>query len=1188
MLIISAIWVAVRVLRWPKTSRKSASKASSISWPYELLSQAARAASVVFAALAYFRGHAHGLNVIVLAYGLLMGLVRLINNLEWRHVALHQVNFVYTSMLLILAAAQFLSCIQVGGECSHGSSLVGAIVALSAAFIIAFVTPREWLPPRAGRDVPPSALQEPAPEETCSWYNYYCSYEWMTPIIWKGTRRALDMSGIHKLAWYDEPTYLLKKIRQARSISKSTMWTAMRFQRKELSLMSIWICLAYVSENISPYGMYKLLEYLAQPEGATYKPWVWLLIIFIGPISRSVLFQQYIFVSTRLIVRIKSAMIQELYHTALGSMELEQDPFDLQKDSGKKSQKTAQKTTSAGRLANLMAADVEAIYRARDFIIILAGLPPGTIVSVVGLYRMLGWPSLVGTLIIVMSVPVSGWLGSLIFKTQKRVRKAQDGRISLVTEYLASIRAIKYFAWEDPIESQINNARAAEQKQLWHVAILQAAINQAGQIIPLIGLVIMFGLHVGPRGYILDASVAFTTAFLVKSIRRNIMQASYLSRNVASAFVSLGRLDKYFESTVPLVTYPEGPLRIQNGCFRRNKMATFRLEDISLDFAQGGLNVVSGASGSGKTTLLLAILGETYLEGGSVTRPGDVAFASQSSWLQNDSIEKNITFSSPMERNRYDRVIEACCLPTDLSELPGGDQTVVGENGTSLSGGQRARVALARALYSKAPLLLLDDVFSALDAKTSAGVWKHCFCSQLLQGRTTVLVTQVPWIASQGDFAITLDNGIVASAEANIGVVRRPIAVAEVLGGDVDDVPLATQTGDGDTQDDAQADVQPNGDALNDPSKAPEEKPSKDIVDQEMKASGKVGRLTCKCFLFSSPIRWFYFHTGWMLMPPIYTVLSYMSYFGHPIFTVLCLFCLVASNVFTFAGSLWLSVWVEAYDDGRYVNVAYYMGMFTLLALLEIGSYAAIIILFEWGAWRAAKKLHQDFIHSVLRVSLSWFKTIPVGRITNRFSADMGSIDSMLSQLLRMFLDNFVQLFFRIAAVSSIMPVFMVPSFFTCLFGILVGELYTRTAVIVKRLTSSAQSPVFSQFADTLAGLPIIRARAGMSEAFGRELADKLRVWSASAETGFNCNRWVSVRVDFATALVTLCAGIIAVSKTGVVGAGLVGFSLSTATGLSQTILMFVRSMNDLEVEMQSVSFYQPNGLSFSIHLARY
>lgn len=848
-LAISLVWLGGRFFASSKESPEFKSKASSIRWPYEIPSQAARAVALAFLAVAFVKGRAHLVNVIVLVYAFVLGLLRLLNDLRWRHVALHQVNFVLTAMLIILVIGQMLPCIQMGIQCARDTSIIGAIAALAGAFFIAIITPREWTPPPSDLDIPGfSPETEPAPEETCSWLNYYCTYEWLTPIVWKGTMRRLDMSGLPRLAWYDEPMYLLRKVQNARSRSKSTFFTFIRFQKKELSLMALWICLAYSVENVAPFGMFRLLDYLATPKGATYQPWVWLLLTFFGPLSRSVFFQQYIYTSTRLVVRVKSAMTQELYHKALESMELEDDPFELKGagDKGNKEgepKKTAQKTTSAGRLANLMAADVDALYRARDIIMVTFGVPAGTIISLIGMYNMLGWASIVGTAVLIIATPFTIYLGRLMFNAQKQVRKAQDSRISLVTEYLASIRAIKYFAWEDAITDKIVGSRAAEQKQLWRVTIMQAIINQVTQIFPYISLLVMFGLHVGLEGKRLEASTAFTTVYLVKNIRRNLMQASAFGRSFASAMVAFGRLDKYFDSTVPLVQYPKGPLRIEKASFRRNKKATFSLENVTLDFVEGGLNVVSGQSGSGKSTLLYAILGETYLEGGVVTRPDDVAFASQSAWLQNETVQANILFGSPMEQVRYDRVIEACCLLVDFKELSDRDATVVGENGTSLSGGQKARVALARALYSKAPLLLLDDIFSALDAKTAAGVWKHCFCSDLLKGRTTVLVTQVPWISEQGDLAIVLEKGQVKSAEPNIGVVRRPITIAEVLGGDADDE-VVTETP-------PEPEIQPNGDAMNDTTKVAQEEQPKDIVNQEMKASGSVGRLTCTCNSFS-------------------------------------------------------------------------------------------------------------------------------------------------------------------------------------------------------------------------------------------------------------------------------------------------------------------------------------------------
>lgn len=304
-------------------------------------------------------------------------------------------------------------------------------------------------------------------------------------------------------------------------------------------------------------------------------------------------------------------------------------------------------------------------------------------------------------------------------------------------------------------------------------------------------------------------------------------------------------------SPSPNLTWLRGSLRVVH-CHRGlvNKKATFSLESISINFVEGGLNVITGSSGSGKSTLLLGILGETYLEAGQVTKPEDVAFASQSAWLQNDTIKANILFGSDMETVRYDRILTACCLHPDLREVSHGDFTIIGENGTSLSGGQKARVALARALYSKAPLLLLDDIFSALDAKTAAGVWEHCFCSDLLRDRTTVLVTQIPWIAEQGDLSVIMDDGRIKSCEPNIGVVRRPIAIAEVLGGNGDNDDESTQV-DSETVPEFQDDQDP----LNDQRKIAAEETPKDVVNQEMRASGKASRLTCKSFFGSPSLR---------------------------------------------------------------------------------------------------------------------------------------------------------------------------------------------------------------------------------------------------------------------------------------------------------------------------------------------
>lgn len=368
-------------------------------------------------------------------------------------------------------------------------------------------------------------------------------------------------------------------------------------------------------------------------------------------------------------------------------------------------------------------------------------------------------------------------------------------------------------------------------------------LSQFTEVIPTLALLIIFSLHVAVRKQPLTAAVAFTSITLIRTLRRNLQMATGLSRSMTAAGVSIKRLDRYFDNVTPLTYHPVGPLSIQGATFRRHKKAAFALKDVSLDFVEGGLNVVTGPSGSGKSTLLMGILGETLLEQGSVTCPKDIAYASQTAWLQNETIRDNILFNSEFEQVRYDRVINACGLPIDFNEFPERDETEVGENGATLSGGQKSRIALARALYSKAPVLLLDDIFSALDAKTASTVWGDCFCGDLLKDRTIVLVTQLPWIAPQANVAVTLENGSVKDIQQNPDVVRKPVMLDPQLvdEGNVDatlEVAATIDATNGHTNGST------NGPKNGIPKTA--EAKRRDEVTQEALATGPTARLQCK------------------------------------------------------------------------------------------------------------------------------------------------------------------------------------------------------------------------------------------------------------------------------------------------------------------------------------------------------
>ncbi|KAI1298040.1 ABC transporter [Xylaria venustula] len=1118
--------------------------ASTISLPYEICSQVFRAATLALMIVAAVQIGGKWTNVAVISYAFVLGLLRLFNDLEWRHVALHHVNFLLVTALLVIVVGELLPYVDVTYSRYPNPVLIASIATLSAAVLVAASTPREWIPPSIDLDLSEKIpTREPSPEETCSWIGYYATYEWLTPLLLKGFRRQMTIEELPRLPWYDEPFVLLSRILAARAKSSRSFTTILRFLRTEFTTMAVLAILSFTVELLSPFAMYKLLGYIGNPETASVRPWIWLILLSVGPFSRTVAFQQYIFIGTRVVVRVKSALTQELYYKAMGSMELDDEVFTEIAASGKDATKSKkpQAATASGRLANLMSADVDAVCYGRDIIMVLFGVPCGTIVVLVGLYRLMGWPALVGAAAMLALTPLPLLISRKMLGFQREMKQIQDSRISAVSEYLSSIRAIKYFAWEDAIIEKIEAIRRGEQKKIWGLNVLFICLGQLTECIPTFALLLMFGLHTVVLKQKLTAEVAFTSISLVRTLRRNLSMASQYARHFTATLVSLRRLDRYFDNVTPLIRHPNGPLKITNASLRRHKNATFSLNDISIDFVEGGLNVVTGPSGSGKSTLLMGILGETLVEDGSITCPRDIAYASQSPWLQNETIRENILFNSPFEQVRYDRVIEACGLAIDMDEFPERDETEVGENGASLSGGQKSRIALARTLYSKAPVILLDDIFSALDAKTSAMLWKEAFCGDLLRGRTVVLVTQLPWIAPQADLTIALENGQIKDSQQNLGITRHTVSIDETLldQGNVDVTAEVAATNAAETNGTGLNGTAANGHTKSVASAAKRQ----DEVTQEALKTGQTARLQ---------------------------FFSYMRLFGSPFHALLAILMSILSNASFVGTTLWLAIWVDAYDKDDAYDVAFYLGIYAAWTFGDTFFNGLTYITYERGGWIAARTLHNNFIRAIMNVPLSWFKATPVGRIVNRFSRDMASLDTAIIGMLRMTIENAIRLVFQSFAVSAVLPIFMLPVAACCLVGIVAGEIYTRTAVAIKRLVSSAQSPVFAHFADSLAGLQVIRARAGMPETFGNQLAEKMRVLERAFEAQFNCNRWIALRIDMMTTLVTVAAGAIAASKAGIVAAGIVGFSLSNATTLNTLIVILVRAMNEVEVELQS------------------
>ncbi|TQV91891.1 abc transporter [Cordyceps javanica] len=807
----------------------------------------------------------------------------------------------------------------------------------------------------------------------------------------------------------------------------------------------------------------------------------------------------------------------EVFHAALGSRELNGNILeDAKKEKDEATQ--AREGTAAGMLENLISTDMNTITHLRIFLMAVAQIP-ASLLAVVALYNVIGWPMFAGLFIVLLSAPIAGYVMGHMLRFEEKLKVFQDVRISLLSEYLRSIKAIKYFGWEDSIVDRIKEVRAKEQQQNWYISMCWILFSQVTSIMPILSMLAMFGLYIGVLKLPMTASVAYTTVTLFNTVRGNLDFISSVILELPRILVSLRRFDSFFAALSPLDHYPEGPVRVDHATFRRNETADFCLSNLTIDFVDNGLNCITGISGSGKTTLLLALLGETVKEAGSVTRPRDAAFASQTSWLQAQSIRENILFTHEYDEKRYKAVIQACCLDVDFAELPNGDTTQVGENGAALSGGQRARVALARALYSFAPLLILDDIFSALDTKTTILLWNRVFCSDLITNRTVVLVTQLGWILEEADLSITLEDGSIKSANQNIGHVRVPKPVPATSGENSDDAALAEQSS----------------------NLGVDEK--QNLIDEEVAKTGILGG---------------------------FPVLQYLMYFGGLLAVILPILVMLTQTAAEMVTKYWLSVWVDHSKTDVSASASFYLSIFVGLSIGADAISAVCFWAFIRGAWYAARTLHERAVHALFNVSLSWYTEHPVGRVINRLSGDIETLDQNIIGTVFFTIRTVIMAFMMLSAITLILPVFMGPTLMLAALGILVGVMYNRNAMYLKQLKSASQSPILSGFSEGLSGLAVIRATSSLSNVFSEKLGQLLSALTQASISQIDADQWIKFRMNTISGLINVCAASLALWESNKLSAGIVGFCLSQATDISSAILMLVFQANELNVQMQT------------------
>ncbi|KAL8702180.1 MAG: hypothetical protein Q9201_004535 [Fulgogasparrea decipioides] len=396
-------------------------------------------------------------------------------------------------------------------------------------------------------------------------------------------------------------------------------------------------------------------------------------------------------------------------------------------------------------------------------------------VSIIFLVNLIGWPSLLaGFAVAAVTMPLNIWASRSYSKTQTGLMKARDQKMVVVTEALQGIRQIKFSALESQWQAKIGMRRVQELAIQWKAF----AVNTVLIGIWILGPVMLSAVSLAVFAILhgdLSPSIAFTTITVFGQIEMTLAVVPEWVSDVLDEYLAAPEKEEY---TTPSdeVAFEDAVLAWPSDSGKEDP-DRFVLRNVNLQFPARKLSVISGRTGS-------AILGEAERISGVIKVPqppvqrydqkanksnwiidSAFAFVSQIPWIENATIKDNILFGLPFEKDRYNKVLSSCALTRDLEMLPDGELTDIGANGINLSGGQRWRVTLARALYSRAGILVLDDIFSAVDAHVGRQLFEEALTGELGNGRTRILVTHhVSLCLPKTTYAVSLEAGTVERA----------------------------------------------------------------------------------------------------------------------------------------------------------------------------------------------------------------------------------------------------------------------------------------------------------------------------------------------------------------------------------------------------------------------------------------
>lgn len=567
--------------------------------------------------------------------------------------------------------------------------------------------------------------------------------------------------------------------------------------------LQLWATIFILLMYVSPTGLRLLLQYVKKREigqaPPTHVAYLYVAMMASSQIIGVMAMGMSLVFGRKLGIRLRAIIVAELFAKALRRRDTAGNVKKTQvgKD-GATIDDPTDSSSSEGKIANHVSVDAFQISEICAYIFYVVSCPIAVVINTIMLYNTIGYASFAGMAILILMIPIQTLVAKLYTNTQKNLMSAIDSRLEIVTEVISHVKLIKFNAWEEKFIERIGVKRRHELKMLakrFAVSTLFLVVVWGTPVMVTAGA---FAVHVLVLKQELTADRAFSALILFTMLRDPLGLFQDTLTKLLQAYTSCQRIQAFLEepdtAKYQLLTRP-GPGDPQIGFkdaivgytapenIDDEEFEPFSLGELDLSFPVGELSVVVGPVGCGKTTLIMALLGETNLLQGKVYMPDDhanrevcqvdpvtglsdtIAYCAQTAWLVGATIRENIVFGSTWDKKRYNAVIKACALERDFEIFELGDETEVGEKGTTCSGGQKARIALARALYSPAKTVLLDDVLSAVDAQTARHLHRHCLLGPLMKGRTVIMVTHaISLVVPSAALVVMLQDGQVQAS----------------------------------------------------------------------------------------------------------------------------------------------------------------------------------------------------------------------------------------------------------------------------------------------------------------------------------------------------------------------------------------------------------------------------------------